>query len=129
MEPDVLGFRPLVASWLKGLPPTFKDTHKTLIEELCDNIIAGATVFIRKQCKEVIRTVNSSLCASCLRMLGSICSRYRPVDKPADGEQGDVLLSRLPAAFIFSFVWSFGVAVDGKLNARLSESPLARRHS
>ena len=113
MEPEVLGFSPLVASWLKALPPTFKDTHKTLIEKLSCSIFPGGIAVLRKKCKEVVSTVNSNLCASCLRMLGSICSRYRPVDKPSDSEHGDALYGRLPAAFIFSFVWSFGITADG----------------
>ena len=114
MEPDVLGFPPLVASWMKTLPPAFKDEHKALIEELCNSILPGGLAVLRKQCKEVVATVNSSLCMSCLRVLGSLCSRYRPADKSAGTEYADALYERLPAAFVFSFVWSIGITVDGK---------------
>ncbi|CDJ34396.1 uncharacterized protein EMH_0001030 [Eimeria mitis] len=121
MEPEVLGFSPLVVSWLKALPPTFKDAHKALIEKLASDIFPGGIAVLRKQCKEVVSTVNSNLCVSCLRMLGSICSRYRPVDKPADAEQGDALYGRLPAAFIFSFIWSFGITADGSGRKKIDD--------
>ncbi|CDI85223.1 hypothetical protein EPH_0053350 [Eimeria praecox] len=121
MEPEVLGFSPLVASWLKTLPPTFKGMHKALIEDLSSNIFPGGIAVLRKKCKEVVSTVNSNLCASCLRMLGSICTRYRPVDKQADSEQGDALYGRLPAAFVFSFIWSFGITADGSGRKKIDD--------
>lgn len=115
MEPEALGFRPLVDSWLKTLPPTFKDSHKSLIESLCDEIFPGGIATLRKQCKEVIATVNSNLYSSCLRLLESVCCRYRAEEKLVETDQRDPLSRRIPAAFIFTFIWSCGITPDGKL--------------
>ncbi|KAL8455649.1 hypothetical protein Emag_000471 [Eimeria magna] len=109
MEPEVLGFRPLVHSWLKTLPSTIKDHHKAQIDDLCSKFFPGGISILRKRCKEVVTTVNSNLYTSCLRLLQSILSRYRQDDKNADPNQGDALSSRIPAAFLFSFVWSCGI--------------------
>ncbi|KAL8435730.1 hypothetical protein ACSSS7_002267 [Eimeria intestinalis] len=115
MEPEVLGFRPLVHSWLKTLPSTIKDHHKTQMDNLCCEFFPGGISILRKQCKEVVTTVNSNLYTSCLRLLQSILSRYRQDDKNADASQGDALSSRIPAAFLFSLVWSCGITAVGKL--------------
>lgn len=112
MEPEVLGYHPLVASWLKKLPPMFKDAHKNLIETLCINFLTEGLMVLRKQCKEVIATVNSNLCKSCLKVLESVCSHYRPTEN--SNEEKDALLVRLPAAFVFSYVWSCGITADGE---------------
>ncbi|OEH74384.1 dynein heavy chain related protein [Cyclospora cayetanensis] len=113
MEPDVLGFPPLINSWLKGLPPVFKDEHKTLIDDLCCTFLHNGLCLLRKQCKEIIATVNSNLCMTFLRMLGSVCSRYRQVNSTVNEETVDTLFARIPAAFIFSFIWSFGITANG----------------
>ncbi|KAL8275069.1 hypothetical protein Esti_000948 [Eimeria stiedai] len=113
MEPEVLGFRPLVHSWLKTLPSTIEGHHKAQIDDLCSEFFPGGISILRKQCKEVVTTVNSNLYTSCLRLLQSILSRYRHEDKNVDANQGDALSNRIPAAFLFSFVWSCGITADG----------------
>ncbi|KAL8439659.1 hypothetical protein Efla_004567 [Eimeria flavescens] len=125
MEPEVLGFYPLVQSWLETLPPAFKHPPKRLITELCTNFFPGCTAILRKQCKEVVGTVNSNLYSSCLRLLECICTRYRPDETDADASRGDALYSRVPAAFLFSLVWSCGMTAveEGRhvINAWLQE--------
>lgn len=114
MEPEVLGFRPLVASWLRTLSPTFKSHHKAIIEDLCSSFFPGGMTILRKQCKEVVATVDTNLFTSCFRLLECVCSRFRLDDKQAEAHRADTLSQRIPAAFVFSYIWSCGITADGK---------------
>lgn len=113
MEPRVLGFAPLVASWLSSLPPIFKPPHKTLLEQMCLEFIPNGTQFLRRSCKEIVNTVDSNLCASCFRLIDSLVATYKPMEKDL-GPDMDGLLIRLPAVFVFCFVWSVGITADGE---------------
>lgn len=51
MEPHMLGWRPLVLSWLNTLPTTVNATHKDLITALFDRILPTCLQLIRKATK------------------------------------------------------------------------------
>lgn len=51
MEPHMLGWRPLMISWLSTLPPTVSATHKDLISGLFDRILPACLQLVRKATK------------------------------------------------------------------------------
>lgn len=51
MEPHMLGWRPLMLSWLSTLPPTVSATHKDLITALFDRLLPACLQLIRKATK------------------------------------------------------------------------------
>ena len=48
MEPEMLGWRPLLLSWLNTLPKTLKEDNKELIRDLFDRMETALLQFIRK---------------------------------------------------------------------------------
>ena len=48
MEPSMLGWQPLVQSWLNTLPPTITEEHKKLIADLYYGMVPACLDFVRK---------------------------------------------------------------------------------
>lgn len=48
MEPSMLGWQPLVKSWLNTLPATITDEHKKLISDLYNEMVPASLDFVRK---------------------------------------------------------------------------------
>ena len=48
MEPSMLGWQPLVKSWLNTLPSTVTEDHKKLISDLYYGMIPSTLDFVRK---------------------------------------------------------------------------------
>lgn len=48
MEPHMLGWQPLVKSWLNTLPPTLTDDYKELISGLYNRMVLPCIDFVRK---------------------------------------------------------------------------------
>ena len=48
MEPEMLGWHPLLTSWLYTLPPTFTDTLRELIVSLYHRMVPPCLDFVRK---------------------------------------------------------------------------------
>uniref|UniRef100_A0A8B9LG94 Dynein, axonemal, heavy chain 7 n=1 Tax=Astyanax mexicanus TaxID=7994 RepID=A0A8B9LG94_ASTMX len=82
MEPHMLGWRPLMLSWLNTLPSTVSPKHKDLLTSLFDHTLPACLQFIRKGTK-VIPTFTLFYTVSHLYSLE-------------------------PGIFIFSLVWSVG---------------------
>lgn len=51
MEPHMLGWRPLMLSWLNTLPATVSASHKDLITALFDRLLPTCIQLIRKATK------------------------------------------------------------------------------
>ena len=51
MEPQSLGWRPMVKSWLNTLPPTFTDIHKQMMNDMFERFVDPGIALVRKKTK------------------------------------------------------------------------------
>ena len=51
MEPQSLGWRPMVKSWLATLPPTFTDIHKQMMNDMFERFVDPGITLVRKKTK------------------------------------------------------------------------------
>ena len=51
MEPETLGWRPLVKSWLNKLPGTLTEMHRSIINDLFERFTDPCLVLVRKRLK------------------------------------------------------------------------------
>ncbi|XP_066529410.1 dynein axonemal heavy chain 12 [Hoplias malabaricus] len=117
MEPTQLGWRPLVESWLNTLPqPLQTQENSTLLLELFDWLVPPSLRMLRKNCREVVSTTNSSTVVSLTRILGMLLTESL-TEEPANKN----IQTWIMAAFAFSLVWSVGGCCDGDSRERFDE--------
>ena len=51
MEPQTLGWRPLVKSWIATLPNTLTEMHKSIFTDLFERFVDPCLVLVRKLVK------------------------------------------------------------------------------
>jgi dynein heavy chain len=78
MEPESLGLGILVTSWLNTLPPLVAATKfiPLTLQSLFDDLINDACYFMRKNCPELVKTVDNNLASSTMRILDCFLSEY-----------------------------------------------------
>ena len=63
MEPESMGLAPLVSSWLNTLPEKVRASKFIVMElqKLYDEILDDACYFMRKNCQELVVTVDNNI--------------------------------------------------------------------
>ncbi|TPX75806.1 hypothetical protein CcCBS67573_g02914 [Chytriomyces confervae] len=104
MDPASIGWWPYVKSWLRKLPEKFSDELKAHIQLLFGAYVDDGLSFIRRSCKEYIKSVNFNLVVSLCNIIS--CFVENPeVNFTLAIADLKVLFSHI---FVFSFVWSVG---------------------
>ncbi|XP_028254184.1 dynein heavy chain 7, axonemal isoform X2 [Parambassis ranga] len=111
MEPHMLGWRPLMLSWLNTLPTTVNATHKDLIIALFDRILPPCLEFIRKAAKELSPTSDTNLVRSLMNLMDCMMDEFHHEAKLKNMKEQDIC-SWLEGIFVFSLVWSVGASCD-----------------
>ncbi|XP_006814570.1 dynein axonemal heavy chain 7-like [Saccoglossus kowalevskii] len=116
MEPHMLGWRPVMLSWLNELPPTLSDMHKKMITDLFDRMVPACLQFIRKGgVKELSPTNDTNLVKSLMNLMDSMFDEFRDEATFNKMDEREVC-SWIECIFLFSFVWSIGATTsdDGR---------------
>ncbi|KAI8909816.1 dynein heavy chain and region D6 of dynein motor-domain-containing protein [Gorgonomyces haynaldii] len=105
MDAAILGWRAYVQQWLKKIPqhvhPEIKDHLGGLIESYIDQGLK----YVRKNCKEYLKSVDLNLVTSLCRLLQTFINNTTEIDyKQQPGDMKN-LFSHL---FLFSYIWSIG---------------------
>lgn len=112
MEPHMLGWRPLLLSWLNTLPTTINDDMKDLITENFDRLVPPMLNFIRKGgVKELSPTTNTNIVKSCMNLMDCMLDEFQDEESFKKLNEREVA-SWLECIFLFSCVWSFGATID-----------------
>ncbi|XP_067372006.1 dynein axonemal heavy chain 7 isoform X2 [Channa argus] len=111
MEPHMLGWRPLMLSWLNTLPTTVKTTHKDLISGLFDRILPACLQLIRKATKELSPTSDANLVKSLMNLMDCMMDEFHDEAKIKTMSEQDIC-SWLEGIFVFCLVWSLGASCD-----------------
>nr|KAJ3422838.1 Dynein heavy chain 6, axonemal [Polyrhizophydium stewartii] len=105
MDPAILGWRAYVKMWMRKLPPYVSDDLRAHITLLCETFVDAGLRFVRRNCKEYIRSVDLNLVVSLCKLMRTYINRQKEIDfkmAPADLKN---LFSNL---FLFCYVWSIG---------------------
>ncbi|XP_029937135.1 dynein heavy chain 7, axonemal [Myripristis murdjan] len=111
MEPHMLGWRPLMQSWLNTLPNTISTIHKDLITSLFDRILPACLQLIRKATKELSPTSDTNLVKSLMNLMDSMIDEFYDEAKIKSMNERDIC-SWLEGIFVFCLVWSVGGSCD-----------------
>ncbi|XP_039266483.2 dynein axonemal heavy chain 7-like isoform X2 [Styela clava] len=112
MEPHMLGWRPLMLSWLNTLPEGITDAHKQMITELFDRMIKPVLQWLRKgSVRELSPTTNTNLAVSLMRMMQAHFDEFKDPAKLKNRDEKEQS-SIIEGIFLFSFIWSLGSSTD-----------------
>uniref|UniRef100_A0A665VEJ1 EF-hand domain-containing protein n=1 Tax=Echeneis naucrates TaxID=173247 RepID=A0A665VEJ1_ECHNA len=102
MEPHMLGWRPLMLSWLNTLPTTLNATNKDLISGLFDRVVPVCVQLIRKKCVLFLHLIVLQCAYFFLQVLHTKLKSF----------QFHI------GIFVFSLVWSVGASCDDSGRAK-----------
>eukprot|EP00842_Homolaphlyctis_polyrhiza_P003881 jgi/Hompol1/4494/HPOL_003652-RA len=112
LEPERLGWRPLVQSWLISIAYLSTAT-KELINSLFEFLVPPMITFVRRDCKELSPTTEIGLVNSLLRLLDSTFDDFKK--SPGGSQENDehpMTEQRIQSRFIFCMVWTVGGSID-----------------
>ncbi|KAJ3093097.1 Dynein heavy chain 6, axonemal [Quaeritorhiza haematococci] len=113
MDPSNLGWRSYVKSWLRKLPAHVPEELKDTFWQHFDTYVDKGLRFIRKQCKEFIKSVDLNLVSSVCKLLTTFINRTSDIDfSGSNAHGGGHGLASLKALFghlfVFCYVWGLG---------------------
>ncbi|NXJ63442.1 DYH7 protein, partial [Rostratula benghalensis] len=109
MEPHLLGWRPLMMSWLNTMHPGISSVHKEFIIGLFDRMIPLCLEFIRKHTKELSPTSDTNLVRSLMNLMDCMMDEFADQTKVKAMNDHDIF-SWLEGIFLFSLIWSVGAS-------------------
>ncbi|OXB71489.1 UNVERIFIED_CONTAM: hypothetical protein H355_004791, partial [Colinus virginianus] len=123
MEPHMLGWRPLMMSWLNTMHSGISSTHKEFIVGLFDAMAPLCLEFIRKHTKvrylksrvflltsqELSPTSDTNLIQSLMNLMDCMMDEFTDEAKIKSMNDHDIF-SWLEGIFLFSLIWSVGAS-------------------
>ncbi|KAI8927547.1 dynein heavy chain and region D6 of dynein motor-domain-containing protein [Entophlyctis helioformis] len=114
MEPDSLGWRPLMQSWLNTLPHGVKPDHKSLILTLFDWVVPPCLEFVNTSCREMVGTSNINMAVALMNLITCQLDDFSADQKTIDEIPPNIQVVWMVSFFLFSCIWSLGGTLDGR---------------
>uniref|UniRef100_G3NCJ3 Dynein axonemal heavy chain 7 n=1 Tax=Gasterosteus aculeatus aculeatus TaxID=481459 RepID=G3NCJ3_GASAC len=111
MEPHMLGWRPLMLSWLNNMPATVNAANKDLVAGLFDRVTPACLQLIRKATKELTPTSDTNLVKSLMNLIDCMMDEFHNEAEMKSMNEKDIG-SWLEGIFVFCLVWSVGASCD-----------------
>jgi len=124
MEPNALGYQPIVQSWLDALPSSFLKNKNILpkLEALIKDYLEPSLAFMRRNCLEAVVTIDNNLTTSLLRIVDCFMAPFRDTEvKKASADDIESLCSQLEPIFMYALIWSVGCTTDYQGRLRFTE--------
>ena len=114
MEPHMLGWQPMAASWLNTLPESFSTEMKTFLNGLMDRYLPALLEFNRKSgVRHLSPVTQTNMAVSCMRLMQCQFTELSDPKIVADMHERDVY-SWLEGIFLFSCTWSLGGGINSE---------------
>ncbi|XP_027444300.2 dynein heavy chain 7, axonemal isoform X2 [Zalophus californianus] len=131
MEPHMLGWRPLMLSWINLLPAAISLIQKEFIVGLFDRMVPVSIEFIRKHAKELSPTSDTNLVRSLMNLIDCFMDDFADEVKVRERNDRETY-SLLEGIFLFSLIWSIGASCKDddrlkfdKILRELMEGPIS----
>jgi dynein heavy chain len=114
MEPDAIGWRPMMQCWLNTLPVTINADQKTHLTQLFDWIVPPCLEFVGQSCKEIVTTSPINMVYSLMNLMVCQFDVFLSPQKELDEVQPVVQNLWIACKFLFACIWSLGGTLDQK---------------
>eukprot|EP00955_Chlamydomonas_euryale_P005823 62050-Chlamydomonas_euryale.AAC.1 len=113
VQPDLLGWRPVMTSWLSTLPAGVTNAHKACITSLFDWLVPPALRVATKMLRQPQAMQDINLVVSLMRLLTAHLDDFADPASEALRELSDAQQAAwLQCLFLFALVWSVGGCTD-----------------
>uniref|UniRef100_A0A8C5P1M0 Dynein axonemal heavy chain 7 n=1 Tax=Jaculus jaculus TaxID=51337 RepID=A0A8C5P1M0_JACJA len=109
MEPHMLGWRPLILSWINLLPASISVMQREFLEGLFERMVPISVEFIRRHTKELSPTSDTNLVRSLMNLIDCFMDDFADEAKNKDRNDRETY-SLLEGIFLFSLIWSVGAS-------------------
>jgi dynein heavy chain len=113
MEPDCIGWRPMMECWLNTIP--LNQSQKDMVVKLFDWIVPPSLDFITSSCRETATTSSINMVISLMNLI--VCqidvfgSAYSKELEDVTPPLKDIWIT---SSFLFGCIWSLGGSLDSK---------------
>ncbi|KAI8622787.1 dynein heavy chain and region D6 of dynein motor-domain-containing protein [Chytriomyces sp. MP71] len=117
MEPNGLGWRAIMISWLKTLPKAVNPDMIDMIFKMFEWIVPPCLEFVKTDCRELLATSDINMVYSLMNLMSCQLDEFAaisdmqkiPDDMQIPTNAANIWIS---TAFVFSSVWSLGGTLD-----------------
>jgi len=120
LQPESLGWRPLLWSWMNEIPEGLRENEKvtTLLKTLFEWLVDPALEFTKRHSKKTMFPVNeSTIISGMLKLMMTFLPGLAEKAKESEGDGDRDLQMWLEGYFLFCALWSVGGIID--FNSRL----------
>ena len=110
VQPSLLGWRPLMLSWLTTLPAAIGEARRAQLVAMFDWLVPPCLRVATKECKMPQPMQDLNLVQSLMSLYDCMLDDFR--DGRTEGMNENVLNVWLDSLFLFSLVWTIGGNVD-----------------
>ncbi|KAJ3194173.1 Dynein heavy chain 3, axonemal [Irineochytrium annulatum] len=111
MEPNGLGWRPIMVSWLEALPPKLTAEHRALIENLFDWIVPPCLHFTSVECREIVSTSDINMAVELMSLLSCLLDEFS-IESREDDVPPNIANLWITSLFLFCGVWALGGTLE-----------------
>ena len=122
VQASLLGWRPLLLSWLDTLPPAVTDAHKEQLRGMFDWLLPPTLRLATKRCKMPQPMHEINLARSLMRLFEALLDPEFMDDDVVGAMKPAVAQTWLDSMFLFALVWSVGASVDEEGRARFDKT-------
>ena len=115
MEPDLLGWRPIVNSWQKNLNLSVE--LKQLINSLFEWIVPPCLSFVAKECREFVATSGINMVVTLMNLISCQLEEFDSKEE-IPPTSANIWIQCI---FLFSAIWSLGGTIDGESRVKFSQ--------
>ncbi|KAG4100119.1 dynein heavy chain and region D6 of dynein motor-domain-containing protein [Neocallimastix lanati (nom. inval.)] len=121
MEPDQLGWEPLLESWLNTYT-NFSEVILITIKDLFKKYVPSILHSVRTEYKELIATTNIGCVNSLINIFNSLINHMKDTDfKEIKEDDLKNTVKILQSQFFFSLIWSLGGSLDEASRKKINE--------
>ena len=112
MQPALLGWRPVMLSWISSLPAGVSEAHREQIIALFDWLLPPMLRVATKMVRRPVPMQDINLAVACMRLMESLLDEFR--DTPERIAEMNINVQNLwiQSIFLFALVWSVGGSTD-----------------
>ncbi|KAI8807084.1 dynein heavy chain and region D6 of dynein motor-domain-containing protein [Cladochytrium replicatum] len=112
LEPERLGWKPIVQSWIESIDYFDNETLK-LLYDLFLMFIGPSIQFNRRECKELSPTTDIGMVSSLIKLLDSLFDKFKN-NSSSQNASDSAIMTKIECKFLFSLTWSIGGCLDSQ---------------